>query len=75
MPSTRKQKTREKRSRQADVLSDMEYLDVMLGSYSRNETESLLSEDEQNSDRKSNGRQTITNPNGKDYRTLLNINS
>ena len=33
MPSTRKQKAREKRSRQSDVMSDIENLDVMLGNY------------------------------------------
>ena len=33
MPSTRKQKAREKRSRQSDVMSDIENLDVMLGTY------------------------------------------
>ena len=37
MPSTRKQKAREKRSRQSDVLSDEENLDVMLGSYSNSD--------------------------------------
>ena len=35
MPSTRKQKAKEKRSRQSDVMSDNENLDVMLGAYSR----------------------------------------
>ena len=39
MPSTRKQKAKEKRSRQSDVLSDIENLDVMLGSYQRNNSE------------------------------------
>ena len=33
MPSTRKQKAREKRSRQSDVMSDIENLDVLLGNY------------------------------------------
>ena len=33
MPSARKQKAREKRSRQSDVMSDIENLDVMLGTY------------------------------------------
>ena len=33
MPSTRKQKAKEKRSRQSDVMSDIENLDVMLGNY------------------------------------------
>ena len=37
MPSTRKQKAREKRSRQPDVMSDIENLDVMLGNYQENE--------------------------------------
>ena len=33
MPSTRKQKAREKRSRQSGVMSDIENLDVMLENY------------------------------------------
>ena len=33
MPSTRKQKAKDKRSRQSDVMSDIENLDVMLGNY------------------------------------------
>ena len=37
MPSTRKQKAREKRSRQSDVMSDIENLDVMLGNYQDDE--------------------------------------
>ena len=37
MPSTRKQKPREKRSRQSDALSDIENLDVMLGNYTNSE--------------------------------------
>ena len=39
MPSTRKEKAREKRSRQSDVMSDIENLDVMLGSYQRDKCE------------------------------------
>ena len=39
MPSTRKQKAREKRSRQSDVMSDIENLDVMLRSYQRENNE------------------------------------
>ena len=35
MSSTRKQKAKEKRARQSDVMSDIENLNVMLGSYSR----------------------------------------
>ena len=37
MPSTRKQKAREKLSRQSDVMSDLENVDIILGSYSRND--------------------------------------
>ena len=33
MPSTRKQKAREKRSRQSEVMSDVEILDLMLRNY------------------------------------------
>ena len=40
MPSTGKQRTKERRSRQVDLMSDVKDLDVMLGSYSRNEMES-----------------------------------
>ena len=40
MPSTRKQKAKRRRSRQADLVSDLENVDVMLGSYSRNELKS-----------------------------------
>ena len=36
MLSTRKQKAGEKRSRQSDVMSDVENLDIMLGSFSEN---------------------------------------
>ena len=40
MPSTRKHRAKERRSRQGDIMSDVENLDVMLGSCSRNELES-----------------------------------
>ena len=75
MPSTRKQKAREKRSRQPDVMSDMKHLDVMFETYSRNGVDSQLGENEENLDRRSNERQTNTNPSGDDFRTLLNTNS
>ena len=39
MPFTRKQKAKEKRSRQSDVMSDIENLDVMLGARSVSHTE------------------------------------
>ena len=37
MPSTRKQKAKEKRSRHSDVMSDIENLKVMLGNYTNSE--------------------------------------
>ena len=40
MPSTRKQKAKQRRSRQVDLMSDTENVDVILGSYSRNELDS-----------------------------------
>ena len=39
MPSTRKQKAKERRSRQLDIMSDVDNVDVLLGSYSRNHGE------------------------------------
>ena len=35
MPSTRKQKAKERRSRQLDIMSDVENVDIMIGSYTR----------------------------------------
>ena len=49
MPSTRKQKAEEKKSKQSDVMTDLENMNLMLGAYSRNvlgssqETGTLLS--------------------------------
>ena len=37
MPSTRKQKAKEGRSRQLDIMSDVENVDVILGNYSRDD--------------------------------------
>ena len=50
MPSARKQKAREKRCRQSDVMSDVENLDILLETYSRNEINSQLSGNEDNVD-------------------------
>ena len=36
MPSSRKQKTKERRSRQLDIMSDTKNVDIMPGSYSKN---------------------------------------
>ena len=74
MPSTRKQKAREKRSRQSDVMSDLENVDIMLGNYSRNELDSQLGERETELNLESNGLQTA-NPISEDFRSLINTNS
>ena len=48
MPSTRKQKAKERRSRQLDMLSDVENIGIMLGSYSREDEDNNASENEAN---------------------------
>ena len=74
MPSTRKQKAKERRSRQLDIMSDVENVDVMLGSYSRDD-ENNASEDGMNLDLESNRLQQSSNVIGEDFRSLLNTNS
>ena len=59
MPSTRKQKAREKRSRQSDVMSDIENLDVMLGSYQRENSESRNEIEENTLDQRSDRREEL----------------
>ena len=71
MPSTRKQKAKEKRCRQSDVMSDLENMDIMLGNHSRND---LDSQKETDGDLESNGLQTV-NPTSEDFRSLINTNS
>ena len=46
MPSTGKQKAKEKRSRQSDVMSDIVNFDVMLGIYQRDNSEAQNGNDE-----------------------------
>ena len=55
MPSKRKQKAMEKRSRQPKLMSDLENVDIMLGNYSRNELDSQLGERETELDLESDG--------------------
>ena len=75
MPSTRKQKAKERRSRQLDMLSDAENVDLMLGSYSRDGEENNNSENEMNLDSGSSRPQQSSNIIGEDFRSLLNTNS
>ena len=71
MPSTRKQKAEERRSRQLDIMSDVENVDVMLGSYSINNEENDLSEKDMNLDSESSRPQRNSNVTGEDSRSLL----
>ena len=73
MPSTRKQKAREKRSRQSDVMSDIENLDVMLGSYQRENNEFRGENNENTLDQRSDEREG-QDRNVEDYQTFLNNN-
>ena len=75
MPSTRKQKAKERRSRQLDMLSDVENVDIMLGSYSRDDEENNISENEVNLDSVSSRPQQSSNVLGEDFRSLPNTNS
>ena len=75
MPATRKQKAKERRSRQLDMLSDAENVDIMLGSYSRDDEENNVSENDVNLDSGSSRPQQSSNVIGEDFRSLLNTNS
>ena len=73
MPSTRKQKANEKRSRQSDMMSDLKNMDVILGNYPRNEY--VGHQNENDADRESHGGKQNVNPIGEDFRSLSNTNS
>ena len=75
MPSTRKQKAKERRSRQLDMMSDVENVDIMLGNYSREDEENVTSENEVNLDSGSSRPQQNSYVMGDDFRSLLNTNS
>ena len=74
MPSTRNQKAREKHSRQSDVMSGIEHLDVMLGNYSENEIRDQGNVREVDMDLESRGQQQSTSRIDNNYRSLLNTN-
>ena len=71
MPSTRKQKAKERRSRQLDIMSDVENVDVMLGNYSTINQDDDRSETEINLDSESSKPQCASNLTGEDFRSLL----
>ena len=75
MPSTRKQKAREKRTRQSDVRSDLENVNIMLGSYSRNVETNGYNDSDINQDSESNRLQRNSNLVGEDSGPLPNTTS
>ena len=75
MPSTRKQNAKERRSRQMDLMSDVENVDIMLGSYSRDDEENNGSENGRNLDSGSSRPQQNSNVIGEDVRSIPNTNS
>ena len=75
MPSTRKQKAKERRSRQLDMLSDVENVDIMIRSYSREDENNNATENEANLDSGYNRPQQSSNVIGESFRSLLNTNS
>ena len=74
MPSTRRQKAKEKRSRQSDIMSDIENLDVMLGNYSNSEIRDQNTVDQIEIDPESSRRQPSFSHEESNYRSLLNTN-
>ena len=71
MPSTRKRRAKE---RQADMMSDVDNLDVMLGSYSRNVQESNSEDRNIEVHPGSDKPREDVNYNVEDFRSLLNSN-
>ena len=74
MPSTRKQKTKKKRSRQSDVMSDFENLDVMLGNYANSDIRDQDTVDQIEIDPESSRRQLGFGQEECNYRSLINTN-
>ena len=74
MPSTKKQKAKVKSSRQLDVISDLENVNIMLGSDSRNETRNEQGESDVDSEPEFNRLQLNSNLVSEDFRSLHNTN-
>ena len=75
MSSTRNQKAEEKLSRQSEVMSVLENVEIMLGSYSRNNERYDQDDSYTNLDSESNRLQRSSNLLREDFRSLLNTNS
>ena len=71
MPSTRKQKAKERSSRQLDIMSDVEIVDVMVGNYSTINQDDDRSEAEINLDSELSRPLRTSNVTGEDFRSLL----
>ena len=74
MPSTRKQKAKEKRSRQSDVMSDIQNLDMMLGNYINSDIRGQDTVDQLEIEPESSRRQQRFGQEESNYRNLLNTN-
>ena len=74
MPSTRRQKAKEKRLRQSDIMSDIENLDVMLGNYPNSEIRDQNTVGQIEIDPESSRRQPGFSHEESNYRSLLNTN-
>ena len=74
MPPTRKQNAKEKRSRQSDVMSDIENLDVMLGNYANSDIRDREIVDQIEIDPESSRRHQGIGQEESNYRSLLNTN-
>ena len=67
MPSTRKQKAKDKRSRQSDVMPDIENLNVMLVNYPESEIRDHVNVEQIDIDPDSGRRQQNIGQNGDNY--------
>ena len=70
MHSTTKQRAEERRSRQAVMMSDVKHLDVMLGSYSRNEPKNNSADRNKEVDVGSDRLREDVNQDVEDFRSL-----
>ena len=75
MHPTRKQRAKERHSRQADLMSDLKNWDILLGSYSGNEIESNSEDSNIEVDLEYNRPRPEVVQNGEDFRSLSNSNS
>ena len=75
MPSTGTQKAKERRFRQLDLMLDEGHIDIMLGSYSRDDERDDRIDVELNLDSRSSRPQQNSNPIREDFGSLLNTNS